>query len=85
MTESAATSLEAVFVLWAPCGGHIGCGMSFGALLRASIVDNSDWRDRKLLLESKFELQRGLGLINSVKIVSIATCKSLLAPLVSHL
>ena len=33
MAESPATSLKAVSVLWAPCGGHTGDEMSFETVL----------------------------------------------------
>ncbi len=61
--------------------GLVRYRMSFDALLRASIINDSGWLGMRLVLESKFGLQRGLGLMNSVKKVSIATCKPLLKSL----
>ena len=80
-TEFMYIALAVCLLLCAGTEDDLAYGLSFGALLGASIINNSDWLNRKLLLESKFGHQRGFGLINSVKKVSITTCKPLLKSL----
>ncbi len=36
--DCTSTSLDAVAVLWAPYGGHTGCGISFETLLEAYVL-----------------------------------------------
>jgi hypothetical protein len=70
--SSVSTGLNILSILWTTLEDQLEYQMSFETLLKSTLLV------KFTVLTDYFEQ-------NGVKIVSIATCKSLLAPLVNHL